>query len=89
MLRVTLSEARDNLSDFVNKVKYNHERIIVQKHGKEAAAIINIEELKLLEALIERYENEIDIQEVERIMGEEKHEDFVAWEDVKARLGLE
>lgn len=88
MTRVSLSEARENFSDLVNKVKYNKERIIVNKHGKEAAALINIEDLHLLDALIEKYENDLDIEEAKRVLSEENKEDFKSWEDVKSRLGM-
>ena len=38
--------------------------------------------------LIERYENDLDIEEAKRVLSEENKEDFESWEDVKSRLGL-
>jgi prevent-host-death family protein len=85
---MTLSEARESFSELVNRVKYTGDRVIISKHGKQAAAVISPEDLALFEALIERYENEIDLEEVKRILSEEKREDFIAWETVKAENGL-
>ena len=89
MIRIPLQEVRDNLPDLVNTVQYNNERVIIQEHERDAAAIINIEDFQVLEALIERYENELDIKETERILSEESKEDFISWKSVKSRLGLE
>ena len=50
-------------------------------------ALINIEDLHLLDALMERYENELDIEESARVLSAENKEDFESWEDVKSRLG--
>ena len=69
---MTLSEARESFSELVNRVKYTGDRVIINKHGKKAAAIISSEDLSLLEALIERYEDEFDLEEVKRILKEEK-----------------
>ena len=85
---MTLSEARESFSELVNRVKYSGERVIISKHGKKAAAIISPEDLSLLDALIERYEDEIDLEEIKRILREEKREDFIPWETIKAENGI-
>ena len=85
---ITLSEARESFSEIVNRVKYTGDRVIINKHGRKAAALISPDDLSLLEALIERYEDEIDIAEVRRILNEEKREDFIPWETVKKEHGI-
>ena len=50
MIRTNLSEARDNLSDLVNRVGYGQERIMLERHGKPVAVIVSLEDISRLEA---------------------------------------
>jgi prevent-host-death family protein len=50
MIRTNLSEARDNLSDLVNRVGYGQERIMLERHGKPVAVIVSLEDINRLEA---------------------------------------
>lgn len=50
LIRTNLSEARDNLSDLVNRVNYGQERIMLERHGKPVAAIVSIEDINRLKA---------------------------------------
>jgi prevent-host-death family protein len=51
MTTLAVSEARKELADVVDRVKYKGERFILSKNGKRAAAIISVEDLDLLEGL--------------------------------------
>jgi hypothetical protein len=51
------------------------------------AAVISIEELRLLDALIERWEDEEDVKAAEEALLEAR-EERVAWSDLKEELGL-
>jgi prevent-host-death family protein len=48
---VSTTEARANLQDIINRVKYGGERIVIERHGEAIVAIIGLEDLKYLEAL--------------------------------------
>ena len=48
------------------------------------AAIVSVEDLRLLEEL----EDRLDAEEADRILSEAKPEDFAPWEKVKEDLGL-
>ena len=50
---MTVTEARDNLSDILDRVS-DGERIVLKRRGKSVAAIVHIEDLET----IERWENE-------------------------------
>lgn len=50
-LRVRYSELREGLSDFLNRVQYRGERVVVHRRGKDAAALVSLEDLELLERL--------------------------------------
>jgi prevent-host-death family protein len=44
-----VTQARDELSDLVNRVAYGHERIILTRHSKPVACIVPPEDLAWLE----------------------------------------
>ncbi len=69
MLRsITASEARDEFAEVINRVAYGGERVVIRRREKELAAIIPMEDLRLLERLIEQEEDRIDAEEAEKIM---------------------
>jgi prevent-host-death family protein len=53
MKRIAAFEARNVLADILNRVAYAKERVILTRHDKDVAALISIEDLKLLESLAE------------------------------------
>jgi prevent-host-death family protein len=69
MLRsITASEARDEFAEVINRVAYGGERVVIRRREKELAAVIPLEDLRLLERLIEQEEDRIDAEEAEGIM---------------------
>jgi prevent-host-death family protein len=56
--RLTTTEARRNFSDAVNRVSYGGDRIVIDRNGQEVAAIVSIEDLRLLELLEDRLDIE-------------------------------
>ncbi len=54
----TASSIRQNFSDIVNRAAYGGERIIVHRRKKPVAAVVPIEDLRLLEKI----EDEMDIK---------------------------
>ena len=53
MAVVTVSGAKRDLSDVLNRVAYGRERIIVESRGKPKAAVVPIEDDEALEELDE------------------------------------
>ena len=84
MTTTTISDVRKNLSDTLNIVQYNHERVILQRRGKPVAVIVPIEDYETLEELEDRY----DIKESEKILANSTKEDFIPLESVIKDLGL-
>ena len=62
MMRLNVVELRQSLADILNRAEYQGERIVIHRRGKDAAAIIPIEDLKLLERLIEDAEDRLDAE---------------------------
>jgi len=87
MTHVSVADARRTLPEILNRASYAHERTVITRHDEDVAAIISIDELRLLDALIERYENETDVAQARAAMLEAR-EDRVAWNDIKTEFGL-
>ena len=63
---ITTADARKNFADIVNKVAYGKEPVILTRRGKEIAALISIEELKLLQKI----EDIVDIEDARKSLEE-------------------
>jgi len=51
MSTVSVSQLKDRLSEYLNRVAFGRERIIVASRGKPKAAVISLSDLELLEEL--------------------------------------
>jgi prevent-host-death family protein len=78
------TDAREKLADVLNRVAYAGDRVRISRRGKVVAAVVPIEDLEL----IERLENEIDIREAEKALGEARTKGTIPLEDVREELGL-
>ena len=83
MTSLGLSEARNNLPDAVNRVAYGGERIIMQRRGRNVAALVSMEDLALLEEL----EDRADAAAVAASWAEQGSDPPEDWEAVKTRMG--
>ena len=61
---------RNGFSDTLNRVAFGNERVVVRRHGKEAAALVPMDDLALLEKAIEDAEDRLDVAEAERILSD-------------------
>ena len=84
MTRVSTVHARGHLSDLINRTAYGKERVVLTRRGKSLAALVPLEDLEVLEKL----ESRIDLEDARLALAEAKTEGNVAWEDLKADLGL-
>ncbi|MCH9046342.1 MAG: type II toxin-antitoxin system Phd/YefM family antitoxin [SAR324 cluster bacterium] len=85
--RIKTNKARDEFGSVVNRVAYGKERIILQRRNKDMAAMIPMEDLRLLERLIEAEEDRIDLEKVRKAMAEPGEN--VPYEQVRKELGLD
>ncbi|MHA7627576.1 type II toxin-antitoxin system Phd/YefM family antitoxin [Corallococcus sp. M7] len=84
MMEVSITEARDDLAELLNRAAYGKERLVLTRHGKKLVAVIPFEDLEALEALEDRR----DIQKADAARRESEGQPRVAWKQVKAELGL-
>jgi prevent-host-death family protein len=81
---VSVSEARQDFAELVNRAAYRGERVRVVRRGRAVAAIVPIEDVEALE----RLEDELDLQAALEALADPKNAVPIPWEQVKADLGL-
>jgi antitoxin Phd len=81
MTRVSTTRAREALSDVINRVVYQGERILLERHGKDVVAMVSVQDLELLESL----EDRMDLEEARERL---KEPGTIPWKEIKKRLGL-
>ena len=81
MSKITAVNARQQFADIINRSAYAKERIVLTRRGKDLAAVVPIEDLKLLEEI----EDRIDLEAARKAL---KESGSIPWEKVKAELGL-
>jgi len=84
MSEISVAYAREHFEEYVSKVAYTKDRVVVTKHGKKVAAVIPYEDLEWLEKM----EDEIDLREAKKALAEVKKKGTIPWEKVKKDLGL-
>ncbi len=84
MPRLNVMEARKAFSETLNRVAFGRERIVLERRGKEVAALVPVEEMRLLERLFEKLEDREDVE----ASCEALKEGSVSLEDLKGELGL-
>jgi prevent-host-death family protein len=85
MTRLNVSKAREEFPDIVNRAAYGKERTIVSRRGKDLAAVIPIEDLRLLEQLAREEMDRQDIEAAQAALAEPG--DNVPLGVVKKKLG--
>jgi prevent-host-death family protein len=83
MTRIPTSEARLQFAEVINKVAFGGERIRLQRHGKDVAAIVPIDDLRFIEAI----EDRMDLDEARAALAEKAPR--VSWKRLKKDLGLD
>lgn len=68
----------------MNRVRYKGERVVLHRRGKDVAALVPVEDLRLLEEL----EDRIDLEAAREALKEAEKMGTVPWEEVKKKLGL-
>jgi prevent-host-death family protein len=88
MTRLNVSKAREEFPDVVNRAAYGKERTIVSRRGKDLAAVIPIEDLRLLERLAQEEMDRIDLEDARAALAEAEEKGTIPLEEARKRLGL-
>lgn len=84
MVKIEATAARSGLSDLLSQVQYGSERVIIERRGRDAAALISIADLRLLELL----EDTVDIEAARQALENPKNKVRVPLDEVKKRLRM-
>lgn len=82
-IQVSVSQARDEFAELVNRAAYKEERVIITRRGRPIAAIVPIDDV----AYLERIEDEYDVQEALKVLNDPSEmANAIPWEQVEAAL---
>ena len=87
MTRLNVSKARDEFPEIVNRAAYGKERTIVSRRGKDLAAVIPIEDLRLLERLSQEEIDRIDVDDARAALKEAEKKGTMPLRDLMRELG--
>ncbi|MEY4463762.1 MAG: hypothetical protein RLZZ81_733 [Pseudomonadota bacterium] len=82
MSNITTSIAREHFSEIINRSSYGKERIVLSRRGKDLAAVVPIEDLKLIEMI----ENKLDLREAKEAIKEAKLKGTISLEEFKKEI---
>ena len=84
MEKVSVTDARKDFSEIVNKVCFGGERTIIKRHGKDCVAIVPVTDLKIIEYVSDL----IDIKDAEESLAEAKVKGVKPFNELIAELGI-
>lgn len=79
---ISVTEARDEFAELVNRVAYAGERVRVVRRGRELAALVPMEDVELLEAL----EDELDLAAAREALSDPANAKPIPWEQIRDRI---
>jgi prevent-host-death family protein len=79
-------ELRTALANLLNRAEYAGDRTIIHRRGKDAAAIISIEDLRLFERLLAEAEDREDIADARAALADRSER--IPYEDFRRDRGL-
>ena len=88
MTRLNVSKAREEFPEIVNRAARGNETTIVSHRGKDLAAVISIDDLRLLERLAQEEMDRVDIDDALASLAEAKENGTIPLEEARKRLGL-
>ena len=84
MEKISITNARSELPEIVNRAYYGGQRTIIQKQKKDCVAIIPIRDLEILQWI----EDLIDIRDAEKAILEAKEKGIRSFDELAEELGL-
>lgn len=81
MTTISVTAIRQHLSDFLSRVMFGGERVVIERNGKPACALVSMEDVQLLEAMEDRFDLEAAKEAIKR-------DDFVGLDELTRQLEL-
>lgn len=80
-----LSEVKAHLSELVDKIEREHERITVTRRGRDAAVLLSADDLAALEDTLELLSDPVAMREIARARSEVARGKVVAADDLRRK----
>lgn len=80
--KISTADARNKFANIINRVAYGKETFVLTRRGQAAAALISIEDLKLLREI----EDRMDIEDAWKARNDPGEN--VSWEELKKELDI-
>ena len=85
--KIKTTDVRNNFGAIVDQVAIAKEPVLLTRRGRYLAAIIPMEEFRILERVIQKAEDEMDLEFARRYKEEPK--DWIPYERIRKELGLD
>ncbi len=82
LTKISAADARKKFANIINRVAYGKESFVLTRRGEALAAIVSMEDLKLLQEIEEQMDIE-DAWEAQNEPGEP-----ISWEKLREELGI-
>jgi prevent-host-death family protein len=79
---ISVTDARDDFAELVNRVAYGKDRVIISRRGRELAAIVPVSDVALLELL----DDELDLMAARAALADPANSEALDWKDVRGEL---
>jgi prevent-host-death family protein len=80
-----LAEIKAHLSEIVDRIEREHERIVLTRNGKPAAVLLSPDDLAALEDTLELLSDPSAMSEIRRAQGELRRGRYVSADELRAK----
>ncbi|MCF8052230.1 MAG: type II toxin-antitoxin system Phd/YefM family antitoxin [Desulfobacterales bacterium] len=80
--KISTADARKKFAHIINRVAFGKESFILTRRGEALAALVSVEDFKLLQEI----EDRMDVEDAWQ--ARESREETVSWEELKKELDL-
>lgn len=80
--KISAADARKKFANIINRVAYGKESFVLTRRGEALAAIVSMEDLKLLQAI----EEQMDIEDAWKARSEPG--ESISWEKLREELDI-
>ena len=87
MTRLSVSKALEEFPEVVNRAANGNQRTIVSQRGKDVAAVISMEDLRLLERLVREEMDRMDLEEASAALKEAEEKGTKPLRELMRELG--
>jgi len=72
--QMPLKDVKSHLSEVVDRVEREHERVVITKHGRPAAVVVSLDDLESLEQTLDILSRPALIKQIRESLGELRDE---------------